>query len=73
MSPVRKITTEAAGLLNIGDNDDEIMIPYPHMRTVDHYEFQDRPGDDVNDVSRRYLALLEALVEDGVAKGWITG
>src|SRR5436309_11754921 len=43
VDPVRRMTTEAAGLLNIGD-DDEIMIPYPHVRIVEHYEFPDRPG-----------------------------
>jgi hypothetical protein len=73
VSPVRKMTTEAAGLLSIGDDDDEITIPYPHTRIVERYEFQDRPGEEVIDLSQRYLALLEKLVESGVATGWITG
>jgi hypothetical protein len=73
VKPVTKMTTEVAGFLNIGDDDDEIMIPYPHNTTVYRYEFQDRPGEEVIDLSRRYLKALEALVEDGVAMGWITG
>ena len=35
--PLTKITTEVAGLLNIGDDDDEILIPYPHNRIVQQY------------------------------------
>jgi hypothetical protein len=74
VKPVSKMTTQVAGLLNIGDDgDDEIMIPYPHNTTVYRYEFQDRPGKDVIDLSQRYLKTLEALVEDGIARGWITG
>ena len=73
VSPVRKMTTESASLLNIGDDDDEIMIPYPHSRTVEQYQFQDRPGEDVLDVARRYLTALEGFVENGVADKWITG
>jgi hypothetical protein len=69
----RKWTAESASLLNIGHDDDEFLIPYPHTRTVEHYEFQDWPGEDVIDLSLRYCDLLDALVEDGVAKGWITG
>jgi hypothetical protein len=72
VKPVSKMTTEVTGFLNIGD-DDEIMIPYPHNRTVQHYEFQDRPGEEVTDLSQRYLDVLEGVVEDGVAGGWITG
>jgi len=73
VDPVRKMTTEAADLLKIGDDDDEMFVPYPHTRTVEHYEFHDRPGDDVIDLSRRYLHLLDALVDEGVAKGFISG
>jgi hypothetical protein len=62
-----------AGFIPIGDDEDEMLIPYPHEETVEHYEFQDRPGEDVVDVSRRYLELLDAFVHDGVARGWITG
>lgn len=71
--PLTKMTTEAAGLLNIGDEDDEILIPYPHTRVVQQYEFQNRPGEEVIELSRRYVKALEAVVEDGVAMGWITG
>ena len=71
--PLTKITTEVAGVLNIGDDDDEILIPYPHNRIVQQYEFQDRPGEEVTDLSQRYLKALEGLVEDGIAMGWITG
>jgi hypothetical protein len=73
VKPVTKMTTEVTGFLNIGDDDDEIMIPYPHNRTVQRYEFQDRPGEEVIELSQRYLKALEAVVEDGVAMGWITG
>ena len=71
--PLTKTTTEVAGLLNIGDDDDETLIPYQHDGSVQQYEFQDRPGEEVTDLSQRYLKALENLVEDGVAKGWITG
>ena len=71
--PARTFTTEAAGLLNIGDDDDEFLIPYPHDRLVERYEFHDRPGEEVIDLSQRYLEALERFVEDGVAMGWITG
>src|SRR5437867_2354586 len=36
--PVTKFTTEAAEFLNIGDADDEIMIPYPDNTIVRRYE-----------------------------------
>jgi hypothetical protein len=73
VNPVRKWTTEEASLLNISDDDDDSLIPYSHTRTVEHYRFKDRPGEDVCDLSRRYYDLLDALIEDGVGKGWITG
>jgi hypothetical protein len=66
--------TEVAGFLKIGDDDDdEMLIPYSHNTTVHRYEFQDRPGEDVRDLSQQYLKALEGLVEDGIAMGWITG
>lgn len=65
--------TEVAGFLNIGDDDDEMLIPYQHNTIVHQYEFQDRPGEEVTDLSQRYLKALEALVEDGLAMHWITG
>jgi hypothetical protein len=74
--PVRHLTkmkTEVAGFLDIGDDDDEILIPYPHDTIVHQYEFQDRPGEEVTDLSQRYLKTLEGLVADGMAMGWITG
>ena len=73
VTPARMFTTEAAGLLNIGDDDDEFLIPYPHDTTVQRYEFQNRPGEEVIDLSQRYLKVLEEFVKDGVAKEWITG
>ena len=71
--PARKFTTEAAGHLSLADEDDEMIIPYPHSRIVAHYEFEDRPGEEVTDLARQYLIALEGLVEDGIAMGWITG
>jgi len=50
-----------------------MMIPYPHMTTVQRYEFPDRPGDLVIDLSWQYLNSLEQFVEDGVAKRLISG
>jgi hypothetical protein len=73
VTPVTKFKTIDAQFLNFGDDDDEIMIPYPHTTTVQHYEFQSRPGEEVEDLSRHYLMALEGFVEDGVATGWITG
>lgn len=73
VKPLTKMKTEVAGFLNIGDDDDEILIPYPHNTIVQQYEFQDRPGEEVTDLSQRYLKALEGLVEDGIARGWITG
>ncbi len=73
VNPARKITTEAAGFLNIGDDDDEMMIPYPHSRIVEQYYFHDRPVEDVLDLAQHYLSALDSLVEDGVARAWITG
>lgn len=73
LRPVTKFTTEVAGFLNLGDDDDEIMIPYPHNTIVRWYEFQDRPGEEIIELSQRYLKALEAVVEDGIAMGWITG
>ena len=73
VKPLTKMKTEVAGFLNIGDDDDEILIPYPHDTIVQQYEFQDRPGEEVTDLSQRYLKALEGLVEDGIAMGWITG
>jgi len=70
--PVRKLKTEHAQLLDIGDDGDEFMIPYPHTRLVQEYEFSERPGDRVVDLSMQYLEVLESFVEDGVAKGWIS-
>ena len=71
--PLRKMKTEVAGFLNIGDDDDEMLIPYPHNTIVHQFEFQDRPGEEVTDLSRQYLIALEGLVDDGIAMGWITG
>jgi hypothetical protein len=71
--PITKMKTVHAELLNVGDDDDEILIPYPHATTVLHYEFQNRPGEEVEDLSRQYLIALEGFVDDGVATGWITG
>jgi broad specificity phosphatase PhoE len=71
--PLRKLSTRQAGFITVGEDEDEMMIPYPHEQTVEHYEFQDRPGEDVYDLSRRCLELLETFVDDGVAHGWITG
>jgi len=65
--------TEVAGFLNIGDDDDEMLIPYPHNTIVHQFEFQDRPGEEVTDLSRQHLIALEGLVDDGIAMGWITG
>jgi len=73
VKPLTKMKTEVAGFLNIGDDDDEILIPYPHNTIVQQYEFQDRPGEEVTDLCQRYLKALECLVEDGIAAGWITG
>jgi hypothetical protein len=73
VKPITKTMTEVAPFLKFGDDDDEIMIPYPHNVLVHRYEFQNRPGEDVIDLSQRYLLELEALVEEGVAGGWITG
>src|SRR5450759_3755491 len=61
--------TEAAGFLNIGDDDDEMLIPYPHNTIVHQFEFQDRPGEEVTDLSRQHLIALEGLVDDGIAIG----
>ena len=73
VKPLTKMKTEVAGFLNIGDDDDEIVIPYPHNTIVHQYEFQNRPGEEVGDLSRKYLNALEALVGDGIAAGWISG
>src|SRR5437773_1982245 len=43
LKPVTKMTTEVACFLNLGDGDDEIMIPYPHSTSFYRYEFQNRP------------------------------
>ena len=67
------MTTETAGFLNFGDDDNEVMIPYPHTRIVERYHFHDRPGEDVLDLSRCYQTALDKLVEDGATHGWITG
>ena len=71
--PVTKFTTEAAEFLNIGDDDDEIMIHYQHDTIVRRYEFKDRPGEEIVDLSQSYLKALEAVVDDGITMGWITG
>ena len=73
VEPLTKMKTEVAGLLNIGDDDDEMLIPYPHVTTVHRYEFQNRSGEEVTDLSGKYLNLLEGFVVDGIAGGWITG
>jgi len=73
VKPLTKMRADVAGFLNIGDDDDEMLIHYPHNTTVHQYEFQDRPGEEVTDLSQQYLKALEALVEDGIAMGWITG
>ena len=73
VKPLTKLKTEVAGFLNIGDDDDEVLIPYPHNTIVHQFEFQDRPGEEVADLSRQYLTALETFVEDGIAMGWITG
>lgn len=71
--PLRRFSTRQAGFINVGDDEDEMSIPYPHEETVEHCEFQDRPGEDVYDVCRRCSELLDKFVEDGVGGGWITG
>lgn len=73
VEPLRRFETAVAGMLNIGDEDGEILIPHPHVTTVQRYEFSSRPGEDVTDLSQQYLKALEDLVEDGIAKKWITG
>jgi len=71
--PLTKTQTVRAGFLNIGDDDDEMLIPYPHDTIVYRYEFQDRAGEDVLDLCQQYLCALEDLVDNGVSAGWITG
>ncbi len=73
VEPARKFETKAAGLLNIGDDDDEMMVPHSHIRIVERCEFRDWPGEEVTELAMQYLTALERLVEDGIAKGWITG
>ena len=73
VKPLTKMKTEVAGFLNIGDDDNEMLIPYPHNTIVHQYEFQNRPGEEVTDLSQKYLNALEGLVGDGIAMGWITG
>jgi hypothetical protein len=51
VKPATKMKMEVAGFLSIGDDDDdEILIPYPHNTTVYQSEFQDRPGEEVTDL-----------------------
>jgi hypothetical protein len=73
VKPLKKMKTVVAGVLNIGDDDDEMLIPYAHNTIVHQYEFKDRPGEEVTDLSRQYLIALEGFVEDGIAMHWITG
>lgn len=74
VDPARRSTTEVASLLNIADDgEEEFLIPYPHSRTLEHYEFQGRPGESVLDSARRYLGLLDTFVAQGTAGGWIAG
>lgn len=73
VKPLTKMKAEVAGLLNIGDDDDEMLIPYPHSTSIPQYEFRDRPGEEVMDLSQRYLNALEVFVEEGIAMNWITG
>jgi hypothetical protein len=71
--PLTRMKMEVAGFLKIGDDDDEMLIPYPHNTIVHRYEFQDRPGEDVMGLCQQYLDALESLIEDAIALGWITG
>ncbi len=73
VKPLTKMTSEVRGFLNIGDDDDEMLIPYPHNTVVHRFEFPDRPGEEVAEISRQYLMVLDKFVEDGIAMGWITG
>jgi hypothetical protein len=73
VNPVRKFTTEVADFLNVGDDDEEMMIPYPHTRVVERYYFHDHPGEEILDLAERYLTALDGLVKSGVACAWITG
>ena len=73
ISPVRKTTTETASMLAFGEDEDRVMIPYSHVRSVQRYEFEERPGSEVIDLSQSYVDELDAVVETGVAGRWITG
>jgi hypothetical protein len=73
VTPVTKMKLARASMLNIGDDDEEILIPHEHDTITHHYEFSGRPGEDVTDLSRQYLNALEQVVEAGVSAGRITG
>jgi len=73
VEPVTKTTMEVAGMLNIGDDDDEHWIPHKHMRMIWRYEFQERPYEDVLDLSLHYLKTLEDIVNDGTSRALISG
>ena len=62
-----------ASMLNIGDDDEEFLIPYEHNTMTHYYEFLGRPGEDVTSLSRQYLNELEQVVEAGVHSGLIAG
>lgn len=60
-------------MLAFGEDEDRVMIPYSHVRSVQRYEFEERPGSEVIDLSQSYVDELDAVVETGVAGRWITG
>ena len=73
VTPLTKMKLTRASMLNIGDDDEEILIPHEHDTITHHYEFAGRPGEEVIDLSRQYLDTLKQLVEAGVRAGWISG
>lgn len=71
VNPATVVTTHISDYLRI---DEDTIIPLRHNTSAYRHRFADWPADEtVIELSERYLNALQALVDDGVAQGMITG
>ena len=71
VAPARDFRHYVSDYLRI---DEDTIIPYRHHTSTHSYRFAAWQGDeDVVELSERYLNALQALVDDGVSQGMITG
>lgn len=72
--PTSTFRSEVAEYLRTDEDGEETIIPFRHHTTSLHHTFARwRGSESAIELAERYLAALEALVADGIAKRMISG